>query len=84
MMKAFSKSMNIYMVSARSVKLTPHFYLVLGLRMLGAIPPLTKYVFMAWCLGKHKDYFTSRSKRSDVLIDLLGQIGPFMTISVVV
>jgi hypothetical protein len=28
------------------------------LRMRGAIPPLPKYVFMAWCLIKHRDNFT--------------------------
>jgi len=26
--------------------------------MRGAIPPLPKYAFMAWCLGKHRDSFT--------------------------
>jgi hypothetical protein len=26
--------------------------------MRGAIPPLSQYVFMAWCLVKHKDNFT--------------------------
>jgi hypothetical protein len=26
--------------------------------MRGAIPPLPEYVFMAWCLGKHRDNFT--------------------------
>jgi hypothetical protein len=26
--------------------------------MLGAIPPLPQYVFMAWCLVKHRDNFT--------------------------
>jgi hypothetical protein len=26
--------------------------------MHGAIPPLPQYVFMAWCLGKHRDNFT--------------------------
>jgi hypothetical protein len=26
--------------------------------MRGAIPPLLKYVFMAWCLVKHRDNFT--------------------------
>jgi hypothetical protein len=24
--------------------------------MLEAIPPLPKYVFMAWCLVKHRDF----------------------------
>jgi hypothetical protein len=27
-------------------------------RMLGAIPLLPQYVFMAWCLVKHRDNFT--------------------------
>jgi hypothetical protein len=26
--------------------------------MRGAIPPLLQYVFMAWCLIKHRDIFT--------------------------
>jgi hypothetical protein len=26
--------------------------------MRGAIPPLYQYVFMAWCLVKHRDNFT--------------------------
>jgi len=26
--------------------------------MSGATPPLPQYVFMAWCLVKHKDSFT--------------------------
>jgi hypothetical protein len=26
------------------------------LRMCGAIPPLPQYVFMAWCLVKHRDF----------------------------
>jgi hypothetical protein len=26
--------------------------------MSGAIPPLSHYAFMAWCLVKHKDNFT--------------------------
>jgi hypothetical protein len=26
--------------------------------MRGAIPPLLQYVFMAWCLVKHRDSFT--------------------------
>jgi hypothetical protein len=26
--------------------------------MCGAIPPLLQYVFMAWCLVKHRDNFT--------------------------
>jgi hypothetical protein len=27
-------------------------------RMRGAIPPLPQYVFIAWCLVKHRDNFT--------------------------
>jgi hypothetical protein len=27
-------------------------------KMRGAIPPLPKYAFMAWCLVKHRDNFT--------------------------
>jgi hypothetical protein len=26
--------------------------------MCGAIPPLPQYIFMAWCLVKHRDNFT--------------------------
>jgi hypothetical protein len=26
--------------------------------MRGAIPPLPEYVFMAWCIVKHRDNFT--------------------------
>jgi len=26
--------------------------------MRGAVPPLLQYVFMAWCLVKHRDNFT--------------------------
>jgi hypothetical protein len=26
--------------------------------MRGALPPLPQYVFMAWCLVKHRDNFT--------------------------
>jgi hypothetical protein len=29
-----------------------------GQRMPGAIPPLAQYVFMPWCLVKHRDNFT--------------------------
>jgi len=28
----------------------------------GAIPQLPQYVFMAWCLGKHRDNFTLGSE----------------------
>jgi hypothetical protein len=28
------------------------------LRMHGSVPPFPQYVFMTWCLAKHKDKFT--------------------------
>jgi hypothetical protein len=31
--------------------------------MRGAIPPFPQYVFMAWCLDKHRDDFTFIFKR---------------------
>jgi hypothetical protein len=31
--------------------------------MSGAIPPLPQYVFMAWCLVKHRDNFTCHGRR---------------------
>jgi hypothetical protein len=37
---------------------TVHFHLASRLRMCGAIPPLSQYVFMAWYLVKHRDEFT--------------------------
>jgi len=40
------------------VKLTTYLRLVLRSRMLGTIPPLLQYTFMAWCLVKHRDNFT--------------------------
>jgi hypothetical protein len=40
------------------MKLTTHLHLVPKSRMHGAIPPLPQYVFMAWCLVKHRDKFT--------------------------
>jgi hypothetical protein len=33
--------------------------------MCGAVPPLPLYVFIAWCLVKHRDNFTTAS-RSDL------------------
>jgi len=27
-------------------------------KMRGAIPPFLQYIFMAWCLVKHRDNFT--------------------------
>jgi hypothetical protein len=38
--------------------MTAHLHQVPRLRMRGAIPPLSQYVFMAWCLVKHRDNFT--------------------------
>jgi hypothetical protein len=57
-------------VKQQGVKLTSHLRLVLTLGICGATPPLPnktswscassskRYVFMAWCLVKHKDNFT--------------------------
>jgi hypothetical protein len=42
------------------MKLTTHLHLVPRSRMRGAISPLPQYVFMAWCLVKHRE--RSRSK----------------------
>jgi hypothetical protein len=42
--------------------------------MRGAIPPLPQYVFMAWCLVKHRDSFTFTFARDDtglVLVSVL-------------
>jgi len=39
------------------MKLTTYLHLVLRLRMHGAIPPHTQYIFMAYCLVKHRNYF---------------------------
>jgi hypothetical protein len=41
-----------------SLKLTTHLHLLPRWRMSGAIPPFLQYVFMAWCLVKHRDNFT--------------------------
>jgi hypothetical protein len=35
-----------------------HLYVVPSERMRGAIPPLSQYVFMAWCLVNHRDNST--------------------------
>jgi len=32
------------------VKLTNHLHLMPRLRMRGAIPPLSQYIFKVWCL----------------------------------
>jgi hypothetical protein len=44
--------------SGWGVKLTTQLLLVLRSKMRGAILPLPQYVFMAWCLVKHRDNFT--------------------------
>jgi hypothetical protein len=44
--------------AARGVNLTTHLYLVPRSKKRGAIPPLTQYAFMAWCLVKRGDNFT--------------------------
>jgi len=46
----------------RGVKLTTHFHLMLRFRMLGAVPSLLEYVFMASCLAKHRGNFTASFK----------------------
>jgi hypothetical protein len=38
--------------------LTTNFHLMPRLRRIGAIPQLPQYIFMAWCLVKHRDNFT--------------------------
>jgi hypothetical protein len=40
------------------VKLTNYLHIVPRSKMLGAIPPLPQYIFMAWCLVKHREKFT--------------------------
>jgi hypothetical protein len=54
--------------------------------MRGAIPPLPQYVFMVWCLVKHRDNFTfthplrnskvNRVHESPPLDPILHQINP--------
>jgi hypothetical protein len=44
-------------VKLPGVKLTIHLRLLPKLRMRGAVSPLTKYVFVASCLVKHRDNF---------------------------
>jgi hypothetical protein len=39
------------------VELTTHLHLVPRLRIRGAIPPFSQYVFMAWCLVNHRNKF---------------------------
>jgi len=38
-----------------------HLHLVPRSRMCGAIPPLSQYVFMEWCLVKHRNNFAFSS-----------------------
>jgi hypothetical protein len=45
---------NLKNTKGRGVNLTTHLHLVLRSRMCGAIPPLLQYVFMGWCLVKHR------------------------------
>jgi hypothetical protein len=50
--------------------------------MRGAIPPLLQYVFMAWCLVKHRDNFTFKIKalgQSVQILDLQTCWIPFVT-----
>jgi hypothetical protein len=54
--------------------------------MRGAIPPLNQYVFMAWCLVKHRDNFTftlhcSRVVKFCLVISLQNTRCSFTTIS---
>jgi hypothetical protein len=37
--------------------------------MRGTIPPLPQYVFMAWCLVKHRDNFTFTNASMEFLFD---------------
>jgi hypothetical protein len=53
-------------VNRRGVELTTHLHLVPRSRIRGAIPPLPQYVFMAWCLVKHRDNFTFTLSTSKV------------------
>jgi len=39
------------------VKLTIHLHLAQRLKKRGAIHPLPHYLFIAWCLVKHRDNF---------------------------
>jgi hypothetical protein len=48
-------------VSCNDIKyaaLIKKLHLVLRSRVTGAISPLPQYVFMSWCLVKHRDIFT--------------------------
>jgi hypothetical protein len=39
------------------VRLTTHLHLVPRLRKHGVVPPLPQYVFMVWCVVKHRDVY---------------------------
>jgi hypothetical protein len=39
--------------------------------MRGAVPPLRQYVFMAWCLVKHRDNFTSFTFTKRFMVQLI-------------
>jgi len=51
---------------------TTHLHPVQRLIMRGFIPSLSQYVFMAWCLLKHRDNFTFYLLRS--YVDIHGSI----------
>jgi hypothetical protein len=36
--------------------------------MSGAIPPFPEYTFMAWCLVKHRDNFTTITTTTTVVV----------------
>jgi hypothetical protein len=61
--------------------------------MRGAIPPLPHYIFMVWCLVKHRDSFTftlniqgyqSEEHISAVLLQVWQQLSLFMVDSHVI
>jgi len=45
------------------MKLTIHLHLMPRFRMHVALPPLSPYIFMAWCSVKHRDSFTYHISR---------------------
>jgi hypothetical protein len=48
--------------------------------MRGAIPPLPQYVFMAWCLVKHRDNFTFLKSRRMICVGHVELIGELRTV----
>jgi hypothetical protein len=46
------------MISCEEHSVPSSLFQTLSNAMCGAIPPLPQYVFMAWCLVKHRDNFT--------------------------